>query len=590
MKWEEKTMTSRTPYFNKTLFKKNILGVWPLWGVAGLLGVVVSLGILNINLYDETRFFNSVFELSPIINVVLAMIYAMLCALLVWKYLFSEKSDVFFHSLPVKREGLFLTNYLSGFVIMLIPYVCVGATVVISSLVHHAFDAGVVLRTVLIVLGENLFFFSLASFVVFLVGHLASFIAVYLAANFLAVLFELVITGLARGFWVGYDTVYNAYARFLSPCVHMIAELEESGNWVVAAYAAVGVALSVAAMLLYRGRNSESAGEIVAIRVLRPIFKYAFAIVIGMLGGNILYSLLYLFDSDSAYRFLPMLICELLMGAIGYFAAQMLLEKTVRVFKKKNMTGFILVSAVLILICGSFKMDFFGVENRTAKAEDIKCIEMMAVGARCEAGQDDSDRLRKILDFHEVILENKEDIRFADDTSLWTLSDYRGNTVRFVYTLKNGEVFERQYIFRPGNEAIYNAYENIMKDTEVKRGFFSTEGVKITNIELFQMAGEGAESTYEQTSVHHVDYNRILNALYKEADKIEFFSGDDYALIMNISSEKAKNSDYYDYYYLSIVITPDMKNVVEELIRTGLLANENGTLKLIDEEYGHSQK
>lgn len=577
-------MTSKTPYFNKTLFKKNVLGFWPLWGVVSLLGVIISLGILNFNYYDEVRFFNSVFRYAPIVNAVLAMLYAMLCALLVWKYLFSEKSDMFFHSFPVKREGLFFTGYLSGFVIMLIPYVCVGATVVVSSMVHKTFDAGVVLRTILLVLGENLFFFSLASFVAFLVGHVASFIAVYLAANFVAVLFELVITGLARGFWLGYETTYNAYARFLSPCIQMIAKLEEGIKWVVGAYAAVGIVLSVVALFLYRRRNSESAGEIVAVRVMRPIFKYAFAIVVAMLGGNILYSLLYLFDLGSAYRFLPMLICELLMGVIGYFAAQMLLEKTARVFKKKNMPGLILLSAVLILMCVSFKLDFFGVENRTAKAENIESIEMLAGGARCQAGAEDAERLQKILDFHGAILENKEDIRFTNRDSLTEMRYYRGYAVKFVYTLKDGEVFERQYYFSPINKVIYNAYEKLMENAEVKRGFFSTEDVRITNIELFKMNEEDEKGEYQIAQVHPVDYNRVLKALDKDAEKIDLNYSDDYALIMNISSEKAENSDYNSYYYLSILITPDMKNVVEELVRTGLLANENGTLKLIDEE------
>ena len=38
------------------------------------------------------------------------LVYAALCALAVWSYLYSARSVGLMHTLPIRREGIFLTN------------------------------------------------------------------------------------------------------------------------------------------------------------------------------------------------------------------------------------------------------------------------------------------------------------------------------------------------------------------------------------------------------------------------------------------------------------------------------------------------
>ena len=42
------------------------------------------------------------------------LVYAVLCAMAVWSYLYNARSVGLMHTLPIRREGLFLTNFLSG--------------------------------------------------------------------------------------------------------------------------------------------------------------------------------------------------------------------------------------------------------------------------------------------------------------------------------------------------------------------------------------------------------------------------------------------------------------------------------------------
>ena len=64
-------------------------------------------------------------------------------------------------------------------------------------------------------------------------------------------------------------------------------------GWLIAAYAAAGAALLGLAWLLYRRRRSESAGDVVAVGWMKPVFRYGCAVYAAILGGRLLYALLW---------------------------------------------------------------------------------------------------------------------------------------------------------------------------------------------------------------------------------------------------------------------------------------------------------
>ena len=77
-------------------------------------------------------------------------------------------------------------------------------------------------------------------------------------------------------------------------------------GWLIAAYAAVGVVLMVLAWLMYRRRRSESAGDVVAVGWMKPVFRYGCAAYSAILGGRLLYALLWeSFQAASTSRSCP---------------------------------------------------------------------------------------------------------------------------------------------------------------------------------------------------------------------------------------------------------------------------------------------
>ena len=128
--------------FNQTLFRKNLGRFWPLWGLASVGGAMLPLALLMQLLRDGSYF--TILGSTPALEInsmyyeavtyglpIISLFYAILVAVAVWSYLYSHRSVTLMHTLPVRREGLFLTNFLSGMAMLLIPYVVVGVLMVV---------------------------------------------------------------------------------------------------------------------------------------------------------------------------------------------------------------------------------------------------------------------------------------------------------------------------------------------------------------------------------------------------------------------------------------------------------------------------
>lgn len=84
---------------------------------------------------------------------------------------------------------------------------------------------------------------------------------------------------------------------------------------------------------------------------MKPVFRYGCAAYAAILGGRLLYALLWeSFQNGQYFALLPMILCMIAGGAVGYYAASMLLAKTPRVFKTtwKGMLAVALGCAALV--------------------------------------------------------------------------------------------------------------------------------------------------------------------------------------------------------------------------------------------------
>lgn len=442
-------MRSKTSFFNPTLFRKNLTRFWPLWGGASALGALAPLAVLAALLDEGLRshtgealeitlgYYHILAYLVPIIS----LFYAALCALAVWHYLYNARSVGLYHSLPITRKGLFVTNFLSGMAMMLIPYVVVGGLAVLISLAAGLFDPVGVLMTILGVIGESFFYFAAASLVVFITGNPFAFAAFYFIFHFIAAGAEWLLSELMTQFYFGVEQAYEGVIEFLSPTIYLFRNLDpyasyvqiptpdgwiERGDiefvtlnngWLIAVYALVGAVLLGCAWLLYQRRRSESAGDVVAVGWMKPIFRYGVALCAALAGGVMLYFIFHdTFQRGSTAEAVPMAICMAIAGVVGYYIASMLLAKSLKVFRGSGKGALVTVIAA-VAICFFIAADPFGVESWTPAAGEVENVTLTIYGTygrALSAQTDDPAVLQKVLDLHQAIFEE------ADTLDRWT--------------------------------------------------------------------------------------------------------------------------------------------------------------------------
>ena len=455
-------MRSATSYFNGTLYRKTLARFWPLWGLWGLGWLFLApLRLLNLyfNAYHspiisaQDYLLNEARELPSMLSpgVFLALLFAVLCAMAVFGYLYNHRSACWTHALPMRREALFTTQYLVGLSMMLLPLL---AAAVLTAIVEVSFlpmeNWGEVLAALLTWLlaqgGLCLFFFSFAAFCAMFTGHILALPAFYGILNGLAAGLWFLVDALMNEFFYGYAGTRGALtvveyltpAEALTQAVRWWTEDGLSSPGVVAGYAVVGVGLALVSLYVYRRRHVETAGDVVAVAVVRPLFKYGVSFCSGLAFG--MFTAAFFGWSD-----LPVLIpCILVWTVVGCFAAEMLLKKSFRVLKAWR--GAAVMAAVVLALCLVCLMDVFGVVNRVPAAARVQSVHVeIDMGYPYDAGRTlsadftDVVQIEKVLALHRAIV----DCREAEGRGFDSESDY--TSAYFTYTLSGGGKLDRRY-------------------------------------------------------------------------------------------------------------------------------------------------
>lgn len=613
-------MRSKTLCFNGTLFRKNLSRYWPLWGLASFGGALFPLAMLVNLLHSgfqnawtpmqtKEMYYTVLSYGVPVISIV----YAVLCAMAVWNYLYNARSVGLMHTLPIRREGLFVTNVLSGLVMMAIPYAVTGVLIVLVSLLYGGFEPVGVLVTILGVAGESIFFFGLATFCAFIVGNVFMLPALYALFNFLAVLTDFTVNLLAQGFCFGLNSSYSGTVEWLSPVVYLMQQiyadctyeqqLASSGpygqqyetsvltgvklvnGWLIAVYAAVGVVLMVLAWLMYRRRRSESAGDVVSVNWMKPVFRYGCAVFSAILGGRLLYALFWeSFQNGLYFTVLPMILCMIVGGAVGYYAASMLLAKTLRVFRS-TWKGMLAMALGCIALCAAMKFDVFGVVRRVPAADSVKQVNLYTADSNyyLTPGQDDA-LIEEVRALHQAIINDKDYALTAASAAFEACTDrealYAYTTVRFTYTLNSGLKVERQYDLyltrdRMAQDGTYdNLLDRLINSPEMRQKRIRWQDAG------FQMDSAWITTRTGDTDLNSREVETILGAVARDAENgnwgvYDWFNSQDDADHYDMTVHVGYQMENHRYDSIDISVREGMAETIQALKELGLITDED---------------
>lgn len=449
-------MKSRISFFNKTVFRKNFTRFAPAWGLFTL-WMCISVSVFFEQAGSSLLAFGQGHSIY-------AFLFAPLCAQLLFGDLYNTRMCNALHALPLRRETWFGTNVVSGFVFFLIPAVCSAALAgLMLGLGGYEGNMAVVPLYLITITLQYIFFWGIAVFSIFFAGSRFAHATVYLLLNFGSLIVQWLVSSLYTPMFYGLKTNPEPF-RLFSPVVTLadspfftvetIQRYVNDSEWDYRIVdtknilpgdgfvyyflaAAAGILLLLGALQLYRRRKLECAGDFLAIRSLGPVFSLIFTLTLGAFFHEISGGLL------------------LLGLAVGWFTSQMMLERTVRVFKKKTFLRFGVLTGVFLLTLGITALDPLGLEKWVPEEDEVQSVTIYE-GHYQYSGKESILKLEKpediaaLIDIHQDCLdyyyENTDNFtRIALVDIVVDTRDSETIPLVLSYRLKNGLTVNRYY-------------------------------------------------------------------------------------------------------------------------------------------------
>lgn len=633
-------MKSKTSYFNKTLFKKDMTQFWPLWAIEIFLSIIVfvmpltssvrtvlendvknTLAIPN-DIGSEIKEFSVVLS-NPFLICALAIVVAVV----IFHYTFNSRDMYMIHSFPVKRESLFISHYMSGIIIMIIPYVlgfigyiavaCAYKTGMAASIMLMAFE----------VFAMIVLFYSIACAVVMVCGNSMMSIVVYGVINILYIAMYLMFYSLNQMFSYAdrgtsiTDILGNKFI-WLSPVAYALKNVgfkvmpSKRGKYQPNAFEkyvitgsdilpfvgvlVAGILVFAVALMLYKYRRSETVGDMVSFKWCEPVFRTVFAISGGVSFAIAFYTIYFQNETIGyinrmhyqgkgiIYVFIFVLICV----SVCYFISEMILRKTFFIWKKFSKTNFAVIFGFMFIILVLETTGVIGV-----RIPDINNVSSLEISSVNNLLYTDKDDISKFIKINKQIERERTVAKIEDNVC----------TVQFDYILKDGS--RRKFSYGLPSSSGSRVYDIVKCANSSKQKFealfsraYQEEDFKLQNVEIdtyeadktdggvwhnsYATYEEARKKIYDALKKDIADGNIDVFYLNSASDGNKTYSQIEFRpFVSQIMAEKYKMSDYErNFFYVNssdvysvntLGISQDAENtlaVISDLRNDGMLS------------------
>lgn len=470
-------MKFRTSCFNPSIARNDLRRFWPL-PLVTLLGAILT---LVLPLQTELRWYmnggrpmavayaeNGAFweEIAPpmwayakewayarstyVVWVMAGL--ALISALLVFRHLHSRRETQFYLGLPLKRRCLYITQVVTGWAMVMVPTV-IAALAMMA--VMAVYDGSV--AAVWVLLGEATaaytLLYGLAVLACVLAGNGLGAVLVYggmnsaviviiLCAGYVASLFipglrgNMLLPGLTKlltpiymlvsAMGIRYENV-SAASMSSTGGTFSVAHLTDPTMVVLCGIA--GAALLVLGAVLYQIRRGENAGATIAFRPIKTLCKVLAALMVSAGGSVVTLSVMSL-SGKPEFALLVLLVLAWLV--LGWIAAEMIIQKSFRIFRRKSLTQWAVLAVILVAIMVGGKLDVTGYIHRMPDLTRVEQATLLVDGTTVTVEGHEA------LEIHETILEN------LDETSCDNLNQATYH-IQITYWMAGDKSMVRSY-------------------------------------------------------------------------------------------------------------------------------------------------
>ena len=491
-------------------------------------------------------------------------------------FVFHKSENDLYHSLPIKREKLFLVSYVNTMLFYLVPFViCTAMSVGIVKLYEPAVTIGV---------ADLIGYMALHMLAYFMMCNIHIFIVMVTGRTVLALL------GIAGIYLVGIIYFYAGvvYMAIWFPCVPFEEVPDEIlrllcpplnyiyfGRGVTAdeypmilAMVVVSLIAFLLAFLLYRRRPSEAAGTGIVYHGLKNVIKVLLNTLCGV-AGTLMVCFMSLFLMMKLVSLLG-IIALMFFLIVGYITLQLILEQDARTCKRDLPVFFVSVVCA-VLWMAFFQYDICKVNGYIPKESDVESVAVaFTYDEDCEyrlANMEFED-INTVLALAERGLEESGKVDLEGNESY----DF---SVR--YHMKDGREIQRNYTGLPTNEFV-DLTDIIVDSDEYRKSTYVFGDYEYDKVNVFFSGWKAINFTGSSLNTAEQE-KELIEALRKDLETISLEKvGSEVALgeIQFVISEKDK--DKIREYDVSYNFTESYVNVIATLKKFGFLNDKSNTV------------
>ena len=507
----------KNKFFSGALFAENLRRFWPVSAVGLFIYFLSGPFLILTKSVRDNYMYGSVLNGTAggaMLNnlnfgfLFVHLVLPVVAAVCVFSYLNRVGSVAALHSMPLSRRTLFVTNYLSGLALCVLPIVINWALLSLCGAGLKAFTARALGMWLLVSFTIALFVFSVAVLACIVSGNTVIATLTGFAFNFLVAAVWVCMYGYAESFLYGFEasdifpqiTLTNPWMRAIYCGFTYEGTLRA---WHCLVYIAVAIVIAAVADILYHVRKLERCGDSYVFGWMQTIIGFLFAFAFSTMTG------LVLFRGIGVWAYV-------IGFAIGFVLGQMISLKTFHLFSRKTLRNLIIFAVLMALIIGCFALDVFGFEKKVPDPQNVQSVSVEGIwtgsGYRAVTFKTEPS-IENVAAFHREILEQRPDEEYE-------IMPARHSHFTLRYDLKNGTKLTRQYSVESEFVARCESFTKLLQSEEMTgsiTGLASIQGEKdfyATRDFPFSLTASDASDSRSFSGAEGQD---LLNALINDA-------------------------------------------------------------------------
>jgi ABC-2 type transport system permease protein len=483
MKWGMPVMQS-----SKSLLNKELIAL--IFRNTGWIGIVYFAGLifaLPLNVWmratnEEPAYLTSyghMFQVNFVLQAGLMLVIPVLLSVFLFRFLHVKQQADMIHSLPIRRESLFLYFSAAGLILLVLPVIFTAFFTGIVSFTHDLganFQMADITRWALLTILMNVLFFVCGIAVAMLTGlSVVQAVLTYILLIFPSGMYVLSVLNL-KNFLFGFPDEYfmAVQTENFSPVIKagLFNEVQLSKIEVVI-YLLMILIFFILALFLYKKRKIETVSQALVFPLLQPVFKF------GLISSVMLVSGGYFSEVQNT---LAWTVFGYILGFIvGYLLSEMILQKTWRIaFKVKEIA---ILAIFIAAISGFFHLGFRNYESYIPAENEIEKVYF------------NSHIYSYLEEYEEVPIrylkkdENIQNVRELHQAIIAHRDSKGSEQLYIVYELKSGKKSVRRYEIN--QDHFDSLYENIYESVEYKESINEILSMDAANADKLTITAKG---------------------------------------------------------------------------------------------------